>query len=238
MSGRVILTYFFTQFVLMSSIKYFIPKFLVNKPLFPNRISHHSQSAMVYRNSKQYSSISEDIPQDQDNIVNNDNLQDDNALLYDALKIWRKKTADELNRPIYTVLRNDVLIDICRNRPASLTDFRKIKGVGKKTELYYSSIYRIINKFAKISSDDNPAGNNLDHVWDIPPKPKKTKKSTEKEVNAKDNIVINTIKPQNRMKISIEELSDDQILAAKLALKGQNLFISGLSSFNDLSSRL
>lgn len=54
-----------------------------------------------------------------------------NALLYEALREWRRMTAREHNVPAYTVFHDATLVEIARQLPRSAVQLRGIAGVGE-----------------------------------------------------------------------------------------------------------
>jgi ATP-dependent DNA helicase RecQ len=61
--------------------------------------------------------------------------------LREYLREWRRKTAKEQGMPAFVVLHDSSLDEICRLQPASLSDLRKITGIGeRKAELYGQAI--------------------------------------------------------------------------------------------------
>jgi ribonuclease D len=104
--------------------------------------------------------------------------------LMEDLKDWRKRTADELQRPIYKVLTNQLLEDIVRMKPRTVQQLSFMNGVGPfKLRQYGKKIINIIN--AHITEEDEiEANNNVDTAsfWDQAraAKEKKTKSLTKK----------------------------------------------------------
>ncbi len=54
-----------------------------------------------------------------------------NYELFEAIRVWRKEKAEENNYPVYVILRQKSLIDICNNPPQNINDLLAVKGVGK-----------------------------------------------------------------------------------------------------------
>ncbi|MDO4461516.1 MAG: AAA family ATPase [Bacteroidia bacterium] len=70
--------------------------------------------------------------------------------LYEKLRQWRKKKADEESKPAFMVLSNATLINIASLLPKDYEALSKIKGVGEKILFAYSDdILKITTKFAK-----------------------------------------------------------------------------------------
>jgi ATP-dependent DNA helicase RecQ len=57
--------------------------------------------------------------------------------IYERLREWRRATAKEQGLPAYVILHDLTLENICRNRPASLSELREVSGIGEmKLERY------------------------------------------------------------------------------------------------------
>lgn len=76
--------------------------------------------------------------------------------LFIHLKAWRNTMAKELNLPHYMILPQKTMIGLIENLPVTLTDLRKIKGIGKKiSEKYGKDILDIIVQYC--SETRNPS---------------------------------------------------------------------------------
>ncbi len=65
--------------------------------------------------------------------------------LFDALRQLRRQLADELAVPAYIVFSDAALRDMARRRPTTLSEFRKVRGVGdKKTEDFGATFVALI----------------------------------------------------------------------------------------------
>ncbi len=74
--------------------------------------------------------------------------------LYGKLCEWRKRQADKLKLPVYTVLQQKALLGICNTLPADSRELLKIPGIGKKViEKYGSSLLEMVNEFRGIKLD-------------------------------------------------------------------------------------
>ena len=68
--------------------------------------------------------------------------------LREALRQWRKKVADRQSIAAFTVLHNSNIDDVCRMRPATLGELRRVPGFGEvKTERYGPQILEIVKRF-------------------------------------------------------------------------------------------
>ncbi len=78
-------------------------------------------------------------------------LQDDaqTSLLYEDLKAWRKKLADEENVPPYFIFNDKTLIEIANKKPSTRADLLSISGIGElKAKKFGSKIISIITEDA------------------------------------------------------------------------------------------
>ena len=68
--------------------------------------------------------------------------------LLDALKVLRLDLAKELGLPAYTIFHNTTLIDICAKKPATISEFLQVDGVGQvKADRYGEAFLGVIAKF-------------------------------------------------------------------------------------------
>lgn len=75
-------------------------------------------------------------------------LTEDEQAIVNALKIWRKERATELNVPEYLVCHNATLITLARQKPQQLSGLAQIKGLGEqKIARYGDDIVAILNAF-------------------------------------------------------------------------------------------
>jgi superfamily II DNA helicase RecQ len=66
------------------------------------------------------------------------------TLLYDDLRRWRKALAEESQKPLYMIIKNDVLRNIALTIPESKEDLSQLPGIGPKTMMYSEKILNII----------------------------------------------------------------------------------------------
>ncbi|MDH5187221.1 MAG: HRDC domain-containing protein, partial [candidate division WOR-3 bacterium] len=77
-------------------------------------------------------------------------LTKDEEQIYQALRKWRLKKAEESDLPAYCVLSNATLHNIAKTKPSSLWELLEIKGLGKKTiKKFGEEIIEIMSKLAK-----------------------------------------------------------------------------------------
>lgn len=75
-------------------------------------------------------------------------MDDDQMALLLALKTWRKDQSATSGKPEAMIFQNAVLETIAREKPGSLTDLAKIKGMGPhKIDLYANDLLAIIGAF-------------------------------------------------------------------------------------------
>ena len=74
-------------------------------------------------------------------------LQDDaqTTILYENLKAWRKKLAEEENVPPYFIFNDKTLIEIANNKPSTRADLLSISGIGElKAKKFGAKIIAIV----------------------------------------------------------------------------------------------
>lgn len=68
--------------------------------------------------------------------------------LRDYIREWRRNMAKEQGMPAYVVLHDTTLEEICRIKPSSIAELRKITGIGeRKAELYGKEILSVLQKY-------------------------------------------------------------------------------------------
>jgi ATP-dependent DNA helicase RecQ len=86
-----------------------------------------------------------------------DDLPPPDAKVLDALRRWRRETADEMGIPAYQVFHTATLELIARVRPKSLTELERVKGIGPmKLEQYGDAVLRLVGKHAANNNQDAP----------------------------------------------------------------------------------
>ena len=67
------------------------------------------------------------------------------ALLFEALRVWRAELAREQGVPAYVILHDKTLRELASQRPASLPELLGIPGIGQsKAERYGEALLRIL----------------------------------------------------------------------------------------------
>jgi ATP-dependent DNA helicase RecQ len=71
----------------------------------------------------------------------------DHLRLWDALRILRKRLADEQSVPPYVIFHDSVLLDMAQRRPRSLADLGRLSGIGgRKLERYGAAFLAVIRE--------------------------------------------------------------------------------------------
>lgn len=74
-----------------------------------------------------------------------ESLTNDEAVILEALKLWRSEKAKEQNLPTYFIATNKELISVAKFKPAKKQELLEIKGFGKhKIENYGEEILEIL----------------------------------------------------------------------------------------------
>ena len=74
-------------------------------------------------------------------------LSPEDFTIYSKLREWRKDTADSEGVRVYNILYNEHLAQIVENRVTSLSDLRRIKGVGEgKIKKYGEGILKVLSE--------------------------------------------------------------------------------------------
>jgi superfamily II DNA helicase RecQ len=76
------------------------------------------------------------------------NLTESELHILTALKLWRKDRAAEINLPEFMVFHNATLLAVAKEKPQTLLDLSRIKGLGEqKITKYGDDIIAILNAF-------------------------------------------------------------------------------------------
>jgi superfamily II DNA helicase RecQ len=79
-------------------------------------------------------------------VTDENELTDEEKVIYEALKIWRQDKATQLNVPAFMVCRNAELITIAKVKPETLADLEAIKGFAEqKTTKFGDDIIALLN---------------------------------------------------------------------------------------------
>lgn len=168
-----------------------------------------------------------------------------------ALKDWRKRTADELQRPIFRIMTNQVLEDVARLKPRTVEQLGTMGGIGPYTLRQYGK--RVIDVVQNYITEDDDLqeeqGVDTKAFWDSMREQKKAKKKkTTKKKKLEDDAAIDdaTTKKARGKKLKlkvmteeelaeleletvldIEDLNEEQQQAASHILQGHNVFVTG-----------
>ncbi len=71
-----------------------------------------------------------------------------NPALADYLREWRRNMARESKMPAYIILHDSTLEELCRRRPATFAELKKVPGIGeKKADVYGAEILQALRNF-------------------------------------------------------------------------------------------
>ena len=68
-------------------------------------------------------------------------LEGDDAELFDVLKELRGKLAREAGIPAYVVFSNATLTDMAKKKPKTMSEFRRVSGVGEIKAAWYGTAF-------------------------------------------------------------------------------------------------
>lgn len=166
------------------------------------------------------------------------------STLFQDLKDWRKRTAEELQQPLFQILSNNAIEAIAVQRPTDLFNLAGISGIGpKKLKKYGRPILNFVQKHKQ--DDDHltlEAISEQNRVSDATfwaeykaPKPKKKKKEKPEdvviaEVRRKKRIEMLSDSAMAELKwpdIQLSDLNTEQQAAAAHIMAGKNVFLTG-----------
>ena len=77
--------------------------------------------------------------------VSEEELSEEELIIYNKLKDWRSEKAKEAQLPAYIIFHNAHLVSIASYKPSNLEDLEQINGLGKsKTEKYGIEIIEVL----------------------------------------------------------------------------------------------
>lgn len=77
--------------------------------------------------------------------VTEEELSEEEKIIYNKLKDWRSEKARESQLPSYIIFHNAHLMAIAKQKPNNLQDLKQINGLGKsKTEKYGTEIIEVL----------------------------------------------------------------------------------------------
>ena len=75
--------------------------------------------------------------------------RDDDPLLADYLREWRRGIARENKIPAYIVLHDSTLEELCRRRPSTVAELLRVPGIGeRKADVYGAELLQALRNFA------------------------------------------------------------------------------------------
>ena len=75
--------------------------------------------------------------------------REDDGLLADYLREWRRTIARENKIPAYIVLHDSTLEQLCRRRPATFAELQQVPGIGeRKADVYGAAILQALRNYA------------------------------------------------------------------------------------------
>ena len=79
-----------------------------------------------------------------------DTLENNEKILSEKLRAWRKKAAEELNVPPYVIFGDKTLFDIAQKKPSNIKELTSCYGIGEiKAEKFGYFILKIIKENAQ-----------------------------------------------------------------------------------------
>jgi len=79
------------------------------------------------------------------NISSEEELSDEEKIIYNKLKDWRYEKSKELNQPPYIIFHNTHLMSIAKFKPCNLQDLEQINGLGEsKIKSYGIEIIEVL----------------------------------------------------------------------------------------------
>lgn len=160
--------------------------------------------------------------------------------LLQELQDWRRRTADELQRPIYMIASNQLLETIAKRKPKDLEHLSLLSGFGKfKVQKYGPMIVDIVLKYPH---PDDPKGivfdpNDLvdtEEFWKIARSKKKSPSGLKKKSPKQGGPGgLATLTAEEAAEIDIktvyswDDLNGEKQIAAQHIIQGNNVFITG-----------
>jgi superfamily II DNA helicase RecQ len=81
-------------------------------------------------------------------VVTEADLNEEEQQIFAALRLWRKDKAIEINHPEYLVFHNATLISLAKEKPRTVDELSRIKGVGEQKIIRYGDdLMAILNAF-------------------------------------------------------------------------------------------
>jgi ATP-dependent DNA helicase PIF1 len=164
--------------------------------------------------------------------------------LFQDLKDWRKRTAEELQKPIFLILSNSLIEEVAIKRPKDLAELSELSGIGPKKLLKYGrTILNLVGKHEhdeetfnlEAISERNKASDASFWAAQKKAKPKKAKKEKPEDVAKAEQRRRKRIEVLSDMtaaelkwpEIALSDLNAEQQDAATHILAGSNVFLTG-----------
>ncbi|WP_312825504.1 HRDC domain-containing protein [Epilithonimonas sp.] len=110
----------------------------MNSKLVQDEINYWSVLIYYQEKSKQSGSSKMNISSEED-------LSDEEKIIYNKLKDWRYEKSKELNHPPYIIFHNTHLMSIAKFKPCNLQDLEQISGLGEsKIKRYGIEIIEVL----------------------------------------------------------------------------------------------
>ncbi|PZU80907.1 MAG: aldolase [Chryseobacterium sp.] len=110
----------------------------MSSKLVQDEINHWS--VLIYYQEKSKQSISNKM-----SVNSEEDLSDEEKIIYSKLKDWRYEKSKELNQPPYIIFHNTHLMSIAKFKPYNLQDLEQINGLGEsKIKRFGSEIIEVL----------------------------------------------------------------------------------------------
>jgi hypothetical protein len=163
--------------------------------------------------------------------------------LFQDLKDWRKRTAEELQQPVFQILNNKLIEAIAVQRPANLVGLAELSGIGpKKLKKYGRTILNLVQNHQEdgehltledISERNRASDASFWAAYEKPkPKKKRVKPEDAEKAEARRKKRIELLSDMSNMElrwpeIQKSDLNAEQQSAADHILAGHNVFLTG-----------
>lgn len=178
-----------------------------------------------------------------------DELRSPRTPLEIALRDWRRRIGDELQRPLFQIMSNQLLQNIVKWKPRSKEQLGVLNGMGRYTlNRYGKHILELVEKHAPKTEEDEEdvmVVQQQHAFWaDARAKKEKKKKPVKKKakVGESASIAVKSKKPRRKAiktmstedvaamtteKISFDELNAEQKKGVRKILDGASVFVTG-----------
>lgn len=95
---------------------------------------------VLYR-GKTVTMLVEQTPEPETPVTETAKLTADDAQLFDALKELRLELAKKAEIPAFVVFSNATLADMAKKKPATMSEFKKVSGVGEIKAAWYGTAF-------------------------------------------------------------------------------------------------